>query len=481
MSLDHQRHTPPQAPPSFDNLTPDSLLATVDLTIAQSASLQEHLVNTLKPATATFGSLIRPLIDDRNIAGCVTGPFIMLERVASDTGLREAAREAHKRVDAADTKTLLRFDLAELVNAVYRQYFDKDKTDDCVVTRQAEMLSNQDLYLLKRLNTQFTISGANVKEVTKRARLSVIKAEVDALVTAAQKDFTEFSDRDGLWLTQDELEGMPERWLSTLRREICSEVDQPDRPRYWVTFKESHYLPILRNATWESTRRKAYLAKTRRFPQNVARLQRIVGLRDEIARIIGFVNHAELRVKERMARSVIDIERELNELKTEILPLAAIEVDVLKELKGKDAETARTSAMADCEGVIKSKENSTGIKYHVWDRQHYEERLKRENYAIDSNKLSEYFEASQTIDRMLSVFERLFGLKFERVERASTWHQTVSLYSVWDAENDRQGEFLGYLYLDIFGRQGKTQQQYHSAIQPVSDAIIFSWLKLFVI
>jgi metallopeptidase MepB len=211
----------------------------------------------------------------------------------------------------------------------------------------------------------------------------------------------------------------------------------------------------------------------------VGRLQRIVELRDEIARITGFANHAELRVQERMARSIFDVQKELSELKTELSPLAAIEVEALKELKRKDAKAARTSATTneECSSTGKGNSSSGGseantdiIKYRIWDRQYYEERLKRERYNIDSNRLSEYFEVSQTIDRILTMYEEMFGLNFERVERASTWHETVSLYSVWDDVKDMQGDFLGYLYLDMFGRQGKTQQQYHSAIQPVSHA-----------
>jgi len=480
MPLASPRRSPPQGPPSFDNLTPESLLAAVEITLAQSSALREKLVETLEPATATFENLIRPLINDHNTAGCVTGPLILLERVASNANLREAAREAHKRTDTANTRNLLRPDIAELVNAVYYYHLNKARMIDGGRGEEAPILNDEDQYLLNRLHMQFTISGANIKDEAKRARISVAKSEVDELIAAAQQDFTESSDRDGLWLTRSDLEGMPENWLSNLKNESNLKPNQAATPQYWVTFEESHYLPILRYATRESTRRQVYLAKTRRFPQNVGRLQRIVELRHEIAHIMGFTSYAELRMKERMACSMVDIQKELVELKLELLPLTLIEIEPLKQLKRKDTDAARGSGKAGEQGDLIPKGQTSTIDtvasyhttgYHVWDRLYYDEKLKRESYAIDNRKLSQYFEVCHTVHGMLALYEKLFGLKFEKVEKPSIWHESVSLYSVWDSEKERQGEFLGYLYLDIFGRRGKTQQQYHTAIQPVSIMI----------
>jgi metallopeptidase MepB len=64
----------------------------------------------------------------------------------------------------------------------------------------------------------------------------------------------------------------------------------------------------------------------------------------------------------------------------------------------------------------------------------------------------------------MSTFSRLFGLQFCKItadrfskfepEYVMTWHPDVIVFSVWeDAING--GDFLGYLYLDLFPRYHK--------------------------
>lgn len=43
----------------------------------------------------------------------------------------------------------------------------------------------------------------------------------------------------------------------------------------------------------------------------------------------------------------------------------------------------------------------------------------------------------------------LAALRFEEMKDAETWHDTVRLFSVWDASSS---DLLGYFFLDIFSR-----------------------------
>jgi len=79
---------------------------------------------------------------------------------------------------------------------------------------------------------------------------------------------------------------------------------------------------------------------------------------------------------------------------------------------------------------------------------------------------------------MLQIFEELFGLVFveitgkERDEIADTgkgsdivWHEEVQVFSVWDDESEGSG-FVGYLYLDLFPREGKYGHAANFNLQP---------------
>jgi len=53
---------------------------------------------------------------------------------------------------------------------------------------------------------------------------------------------------------------------------------------------------------------------------------------------------------------------------------------------------------------------------------------------------------------MFAIYQRIFGLKFERVEAPYKWIGDLQLYAVSDAKT---GEPLGLFYLDMFPREGK--------------------------
>jgi metallopeptidase MepB len=80
---------------------------------------------------------------------------------------------------------------------------------------------------------------------------------------------------------------------------------------------------------------------------------------------------------------------------------------------------------------------------------------------------------------MMSTFSRLFGLQFCKItpeefsefgpDHVMTWHPDVKVFSVWeDAING--GEFLGYLYLDLFPRDNKYNHAGHYNLRPVSSS-----------
>lgn len=68
---------------------------------------------------------------------------------------------------------------------------------------------------------------------------------------------------------------------------------------------------------------------------------------------------------------------------------------------------------------------------------------------------------------MLGIYGNLFGLQFEKVEALEsfhTWHPDVDLFSVWE---ENKSSFIGYLYIDIFPRDGKYNHAANFNIYPV--------------
>ncbi|KAL2203206.1 zincin [Sarocladium strictum] len=186
------------------------------------------------------------------------------------------------------------------------------------------------------------------------------------------------------------------------------------------------------------------------LPENVHRLQRVVALRDEIARLLGFDNHAELKSQEMMSASAEDTISTLKEMERQLRPLRDYEINEMLRLKQR-------------EGSGQDENDDPSILY-AWDWAFYAKQIRQSNYKLDTSKLAEYFEVNHTLVKMLLLFEKLFGMKFCAVE-ASAWHESVGVYQVWNSSCGG-GDFLGWLYTDVFNREGKRQNVLHYMMKP---------------
>jgi hypothetical protein len=70
-----------------------------------------------------------------------------------------------------------------------------------------------------------------------------------------------------------------------------------------ITFRNGHFGDVMRDALSVETRKKLYVAKQHRFPENAESLSRMVILRGEIAQLLGYENHAVLKMEENMAKN----------------------------------------------------------------------------------------------------------------------------------------------------------------------------------
>lgn len=98
-------------------------------------------------------------------------------------------------------------------------------------------------------------------------------------------------------------------------------------------------------------------------------------------------------------------------------------------------------------------------------------RILKEELSFDSFKVAEYFQLDATVNGMIEIFANLFGLAFVQDESANPeryWHKDVKLFHVWDSDS-RGGEFLGYLYMDLYERRGKGLIPRTTSLHPVSS------------
>lgn len=196
---------------------------------------------------------------------------------------------------------------------------------------------------------------------------------------------------------------------------------------------------------------------------NVPIFQEIIALRDEAARLLGYDNHAALRIEEKMAKTPAAVRTFLDDLRNRLAEGGAKEINALKEYKKKDYEE-RGLSFDD--------------SFYMWDTSFYSRIQKEKEYSVDEAAISQYFPVESTFAGMLKIFEEIFGFVFvelkpeERARLSPTgkaedivWHEDVLIYSVWDDEASGSS-FNGYLYLDLHPRDNKYGHNANFNLEP---------------
>ncbi|MSU46507.1 MAG: hypothetical protein EXS42_05155 [Lacunisphaera sp.] len=269
-----------------------------------------------------------------------------------------------------------------------------------------------------------------------RAGLALPAAE-RAEVEKLRKDLaglnTEFAvninaARAPLDFTAEELAGVPASFLGS------PGVKQPDG-RYRVLANVTwHATAIADNADLPETRRRVNIARNSLAREtNIPVLTRLVALRGDIARRLGYATWADYQIETRMARTGATAVKFEEELVAGLQPKFAAEMETLRTLK------AKHTAAADA-------------KLEPWDINYYTNKLLKDRYAVDTEALRVYFPYQSTLDGMFAIYQKIFGLKFTEVAAPYTWAPGVQLYVVADAAT---GVPMGAFYLDMFPRDGK--------------------------
>src|SRR5947209_9371997 len=139
--------------------------------------------------------------------------------------------------------------------------------------------------------------------------------------------------------------------------------------------------------------------------RNLEILDEIVALRKEIADLYEVPSFAHYVTKRRMVENPETVARFLDEVKNGVT----------------EAE------LSDLRQLAQTKSQLTGLpldqsRIERWDVVYYRERLREERYAIDQEALRDYFPTVATLEWMLEITERLYGIRF-RAATVPVWHE----------------------------------------------------------
>ncbi|NOZ45866.1 MAG: M3 family metallopeptidase [Chlorobi bacterium] len=296
--------------------------------------------------------------------------------------------------------------------------------------------------LLEETYKEFVRGGANLSETDKEKlreinkKLSVLSLKFGENLLAENNNFKLIIDNE------KDLAGLPEA-VKAGALEAGKETGNEGK---WVfTLHKPSFIPFLQYADNRSLREKVFKAYTMMGNNNdefdnKATISKLVNLRLEKARLLGYNNYAEFVLDDNMAKKPENVYKLLNQLMVAALPIAK-------------KEAAELQKMIDEEG--------NNFKLEPWDWWYYAEKLKKAKYDLNDEVLKPYFELEHVKKGLFEVINKLYGLKFVERNDIPKYHKDVQVYEVQEAD----GSHVGLLFMDFYPRPSKRSGAWMNAFR----------------
>ena len=371
------------------------------------------------PEVPTFNNTIVALDNSAPILDRVSAIFFNMTDAETTDELTELSIKMAPVLSEHEDNISLNQELFKRVNAVYQQ---KDSMN----------LTTEQKRLLDKTYKGFVRSGANL-DAEKQARLREINKELSTLGITFSNNILNENNAFQLFVDKKEdLAGLPE-WFCQSAAEEAKAAGQPGK---WLfTLHNASRLPFLQYSENRPLREKMYKAYINRGNNNDKNdnketIRKIVSLRLEKARLLGFNNYANFVLDETMAKNDSNVMSLLNNLWSYALPKAKAEAAELQQLMDKEGK---------------------GEKLEAWDWWYYTEKLRKEKYNLSEEDTKPYFKLENVREGAFAVANKLYGITLSKLEGIPTYHPDVEVFEVKDAD----GSQLGIFYVDYFPRSGK--------------------------
>jgi oligopeptidase A len=342
-----------------------------------------------------------------------------LESVATYPELRAA----HNAVEPAVSEFHSRIPLNTALWNKLRRYAATDDARKLEGTRRR--------FLTKTLD-EFRRHGAELDEAGKK-RLAEIDVELSKLTTRFSENVLDSTNEFELIITEEaKLAGLPPTAVAAARES----AERKGREGWRFTLQAPSYTAVMMYLDDAGIRETMFRAQSTRATagahDNRALILRILELRGEKARLLGYADFADYVLADRMAHTGRRAMEFLEGLKQRTVEHYARENEALaafrREIEGPGAP-----------------------EIMPWDAGYYAEKQRAALYDFDQEALRPYFPLERVTEGMFELAGRLYGIRVAEEPGAPVWDPAVKHYAI----RDRDGSLLGTFYADWFPRENK--------------------------
>ncbi len=400
--------------PAFDKVAVADFKPALELAMKTERAEIDAIADSKAPPT--FDNTIAALERSGAMGERVGAYYGVWSSTLSTPELRAIEKDMSPRLSAHNDETLQNEKLFKRIEAVY----------------EARASLNPEQQRLTWLYwNRFVRAGARLSAADK-TRVAEINQELAGLFTSFTQNLLADETDYVLYLrTESELTGLPDDVRAAA---AASAKDRGHEGEWAILNTRSSMDPFLTYSTRRDLREKVWRTYYSRgdngdAKDNNGNIKKILKLRAERARLLGYPTHAHWRLENAMAKTP----EAAMALMLRVWPSAIARV---KE------EVAEMQAIADKE--------KAGHRIEPWDYRFYAEKVRADRYDLDMNEVKPYMQLEKLREGMFWAAGRVYGFQFEQVSSVPVAHPDIR---VWEVKRD--GKHVGLWYFDPYARTGK--------------------------
>ncbi|MBE0360130.1 M3 family metallopeptidase [Pseudoalteromonas aliena] len=405
--------------PEFNKFGTKDYEAAFDAGIAQHTAQIQAIANNSAPVT--FENTLVEMELSGELLNRVSAAFYNLSGLISDDEYQRIDEKMAPVLSAHSDDIYLNSALFKRVQTIYD---NQDK------------LNAEDQRLVDFYYKQFVKAGAKLNDAEK-AKMREINSELAQLSTAFSQNILKSYKEDVIVVTdKSKLAGLSEGEIAGL----AASAKKAGKDGYMITLVNTTQQPILSSLENRDLREQVFKASANRAAKtNGPIIIKETNLRAQKAELLGYKDWASYVMTSRMAQTTDNV------------------YGILDDLAPKAVEKAKIEAAA-----IQKVINDSGESFELkpWDWTFYAEKVRAEKYNLDPALVKPYFEMQSVIhDGLFFAMNKLYGITFKERKDLPVYHEDVTVYEVFNADNSA----IGLFYLDPYAREGKRGGAWMSA------------------
>ncbi len=376
------------------------------------AQLQALLDSNEQP---DIQSLVAPVEQMEHELGRVWSPVSHLQSVLGSTDWRDAYNKALPLLTDHGTEISQNEHLQ-------RAYAHVDRTLPAEASEESRSAVAHAL-------RDFHLAGVDLEKEDKD-RFKAIMQKLAGVQARFEHNVQDASDAWSLHLTDvKRLDGLPKQALAR----AAESAAEKSLDGWLLSLDYPTYDAVMTHAKDRNLRQTMYRAWVTRGSDlgdseewdNSDNIEKILALRHEAAKLVGFTSYAEYSLATKMAETPAQV------------------IDFLRELAAHTREAAKKE-LADLETFAE-------IELEAWDITFWLEKLKQARFSISNEELRQFFPADKVINGLFSLAAKLYDVELEVDDTPATWHKDVRYFTI----RESGGDLLGGFYTDLYARNGK--------------------------